>query len=167
MVYYYVSSEITSFKRRNREQIKGTKEQLRSIPNKGLNYGVLKYLQNKLNASNEQIIEIRFNYLGELDQFITNEPFSSLTFTSETSDRNNMTAKLDINCLVKEGYLEISMYYNSKAFAEETIDKVSNLFIRNLQDIITETIAQQSQEFTASDFDSADISQEELDFLLL
>ncbi|WJE83337.1 non-ribosomal peptide synthetase [Bacillus sp. DX3.1] len=149
------------------EQIKGTKEQLRSIPNKGLNYGVLKYLQNKLNASNEQIIEIRFNYLGELDQFITNEPFSSLTFTSETSDRNNMTAKLDINCLVKEGYLEISMYYNSKAFAEETIDKVSNLFIRNLQDIITETIAQQSQEFTASDFDSADISQEELDFLLL
>src|SRR5262249_51209587 len=56
------------------EQLKDVKEQLRRVPNRGVGYGVLKYL-----SADEEVIEglnedspaeISFNYLGQLDSVL-------------------------------------------------------------------------------------------------
>ncbi|MEZ4691288.1 MAG: hypothetical protein R3A12_14455 [Ignavibacteria bacterium] len=54
----------------NSDSIKRVKEQLRQIPDKGLGYGILKYLNrnDKLNA--ESSWNIVFNYLGQIDNII-------------------------------------------------------------------------------------------------
>ena len=55
--------------------IKGVKEQLRAVPNKGMGYGLLRYL-----SEDEDVVtslqamtpsQISFNYLGQFDQTLT------------------------------------------------------------------------------------------------
>ncbi|PFJ14079.1 condensation domain-containing protein, partial [Bacillus cereus] len=57
--------------------IKMVKEILRKIPNKGIGFGILKYLSKEKYLLNEQKAPISFNYLGELDQDINRREFSA------------------------------------------------------------------------------------------
>ncbi|HSF45288.1 MAG TPA: amino acid adenylation domain-containing protein, partial [Chitinophagaceae bacterium] len=49
------------------EMIKSVKEQLRTLPDKGLAYGVLKYINKEEVLQNKPGWDILFNYLGQLD----------------------------------------------------------------------------------------------------
>jgi hypothetical protein len=51
--------------------IKTIKEQLRRVPDKGLGYGVLKYINKDEKLSKHQCWDIVFNYLGQLDNVVS------------------------------------------------------------------------------------------------
>ncbi|PFY28777.1 condensation domain-containing protein, partial [Bacillus toyonensis] len=55
------------------EGLKAVKEQLRRIPNHGVDYGILRYLNKEILPFYQQKPSISFNYLGQFDQVFSKE----------------------------------------------------------------------------------------------
>ena len=55
---------------------------------------------------------------------------------------------------------------HQNSFEEKTITVIADQYLKYLQEIVDHCCAKQSVEFTPSDFDTVDLSQEELDKLL-
>jgi amino acid adenylation domain-containing protein/non-ribosomal peptide synthase protein (TIGR01720 family) len=150
-----------------RERIKAVKEQLRNIPKGGIDYGVLKYLCGEIPENLPRKSSVRFNYLGHFDSEAENELFTyvSMNTGEDVCRSNNMTAVIEINCMIAGGLLSFDLVYNCKAFKEETIQEFTNNYIAELKHIIDYVLSVDDIVFTPSDFDTADINQEELDSL--
>ena len=76
--------------------LKVVKEQVRKIPNKGVDYGVLRYMNATMceQLSSQYTPSISFNYLGQFDQmfssdamFIPENEFKRLDHAAVPSDR--------------------------------------------------------------------------------
>jgi len=53
--------------------------------------------------------------------------------------------------------------YSDQIHRRETIEKLANEFIKSLKDLIIHCQSPESQGYTPSDFDAANVSQEQLD----
>lgn len=146
-------------------QIKAVKEEIRRIPNKGIGFGILRYLSE---AFNENIRKyVRFNFLGD---FVTGRDngFANLSNEQLGSDydkRNKLTYIIDINCFIVSGKLNVLLTYSKNKFSQNTMERYINSYINDLKTIIEHCCNKESAEFTPSDFASADISLEELESL--
>ncbi|MDY8121009.1 condensation domain-containing protein, partial [Paenibacillus polymyxa] len=80
-------------------RIKQVKEELRQIPNKGMGYGLLRYLGNQEDVWWKESPEVSFNYLGQFDQDLENSGLSSSSYSSGESEsqRHERSYVLDIN----------------------------------------------------------------------
>ncbi len=146
------------------EQIKETKEQLRRIPNHGLGYGVLKYLRRELKPSRAERSRIRLNYLGVFEEEIDNDFFALSDYStgSEVAEANHMTTEIEINCKIIKGVFECEINYNKLAFKVETMQWLRDTFFANLNTIIAHLLKDNTVYFTPSDFDTVEISEDEI-----
>ncbi|HJT30076.1 MAG TPA: amino acid adenylation domain-containing protein, partial [Pyrinomonadaceae bacterium] len=145
------------------------KEQLRRLPNKGLGYGLLRYLsQNTETAARLRSApepEISFNYLGQFDQTIsstsglTPAPESAGPLRSQEGLRGSL---LDITSLVTNGRLRIDWHFSENLHRTETIERLAQDYIVALKDLITLS----GGGYTLDDFPHASLSRDELDGLL-
>lgn len=144
--------------------IKSLKEQLRKIPNKGFNYSVLKFLNNEFK---EESKHVRFNYLGDFNNIIDKEKFnlSNIEFGLESDKDNSLTALIDIAAMIVNKKLKITVEYSRSRFKDETMEKFVETYIETLNLILDKCSNKDFKEFTPSDFDAVDISQEDLDAL--
>ena len=119
------------------------KTQLRSIPNHGIGYGLLRYLSEEQGAFLRERMpnpEIRFNYLGQSDQVFDDSALFSPAkeFTgakrSLLSHRNYL---LDINGIVAGGQLGISWTYSKEIHKRVTVEAIANRYMEKLKEIIT------------------------------
>ncbi len=103
-------------------RIKIVKEGLRRIPDKGMNYSIIKYISGHSEADSLRLNpEISFNYLGQFDQDLKHQalrisPFSTGLSMNENQER---TAVLDLNGMIAEGTLSLTLSYS-----EQTIRKI-------------------------------------------
>lgn len=143
--------------------IKSLKEQLRSIPSKGFNFSILKYLNNELNTNENKYI--RFNYLGDFDNVFNNEAFevSDINCGEDIGQNNHLTCLMDITAMILEGKLKLNITYSKNKFKDKTIENFMNSYIEKLKEILNYCCGKNYKEFTPSDFDAADICQEDLD----
>ncbi|MCH5454748.1 amino acid adenylation domain-containing protein, partial [Bacillus toyonensis] len=128
-------------------QINMVKKTLQNIPNKGIGYGILKYLtdeKNKQNLKCELQPDICFNYLGQLDQEKDMNVFSISTLSSgQALNPNSERAySIDITGAVIKGQLVFDFIYNKFEYEEETMNKLVSNFERNLLGIIEHCINQ-------------------------
>jgi len=146
--------------------IKSIKEQLRTIPNKGFNYSILKFLNHELREADNKYI--RFNYLGDFDNIISEESLKidNIEFGLDSDNENSLTALMDVEAIIANKKLKISITYSNKTFKNETIQRFIDTYIETLKLILDHCINKSYKEFTPSDFDALDISQEDLDNLL-
>ncbi|UHA73547.1 non-ribosomal peptide synthase/polyketide synthase [Paenibacillus sp. 481] len=157
-------------------QIKKTKEDLRQIPNKGIGYGIFRYLSQVDQAYADvacsvdgQAVrhepEIRFNYLGQFDQDLQNNELAVSPFSSgsDVSDNQQLPYILDINGMIAEGSLSLDLSYSGKQYRRETMEELAGLFLANLQDIIAHCTTKERPEATPSDVLLAGLSVEELE----
>jgi amino acid adenylation domain-containing protein/non-ribosomal peptide synthase protein (TIGR01720 family) len=149
--------------------IKRTKEQLRRIPDKGIGYGVLKYINKAETLSGQDPWEIVFNYLGQYDNIIKNDghlsPANGPTGKG-ISDHHTMTEKMSVNSIVWMGELQLHWGFSGKHYTKQTIEALSANYINNLRQVIDHCIeaAKQGKAFTPSDYGlGAEISYQELD----
>jgi amino acid adenylation domain-containing protein/non-ribosomal peptide synthase protein (TIGR01720 family) len=147
--------------------IKTIKEQLRTIPNNGIGYGILKYIMNKEIDNNTKYL--RFNYLGGFDDVAENDLFelSPEYSGSEYGDKNLMTSLIDINVIVVNKKLNISLTYSINKFEKASMLSFIEKFAGNLNSTISYCLENQSKEFTPSDFDTVDILQEDIENLFI
>lgn len=142
------------------------KEQLNNVPNGGLGYGVLKYLNGQLGDS-VKTSEIRFNYLGQFDHEVENELFSYVTAShgSEVDVANRMTAKLEFNLIAISGELVIEISYNCLAHKESTILKLKDLFFESLASILDDIRLLVATDSVSQTSDQPVLDRRELDIL--
>jgi len=148
--------------------IKRTKENLRSIPQKGVGYGILKYLTKEEYKKDMEIDiapDISFNYLGQYDQDINNELFtySSLSGGSNASPDFKMLCSIQINSMVKNGELHVIIDFSEKEFERETIEKLANIYENALTEIIRHCSEKKETEYTPSDYGVNEYSIEEIE----
>ncbi len=153
------------------ELIKGTKEQLRQIPDHGLSYGLLRFLhpdeQTRASYNSHQPWEILFNYLGQLDRVIQQDgPLSPATESAgkPVNAKNRVGAKMAINGSISKGRLQLTWSYATTLYQEKTIAALANSFKEYLTDIIHHCLQKEDMEKTPSDFSlQSKVSLEELD----
>ncbi len=145
--------------------IKSLKEQLRSIPNNGFNYSILKDLNHELKESYNKYI--RFNYLGDFDNIIDKEKLNAVNIECglDSDKENSLTALIDMDAMVVNKELKVSATYSRSKFKDETIQNFIDSYIETLKLILDICADKDLKEFTPSDFDAVEISQEDLDTL--
>ncbi|SDX08991.1 non-ribosomal peptide synthase domain TIGR01720/amino acid adenylation domain-containing protein [Marininema mesophilum] len=151
------------------EALKAVKEQIRQIPNKGIDYGILRYLNHDMAAifCSQQKPSISFNYLGQFDQGTSQEAM----FTQEKgfvqldhAPESKQTHLIDVAGIITDGKLQITWMYSREQFDKSTIQDVAESMLRQL-DILIHSSATEAA-FTVSDFAAAELTEKDLSKLL-
>ncbi|WP_208491975.1 non-ribosomal peptide synthetase [aff. Roholtiella sp. LEGE 12411] len=139
--------------------VKTIKEQLREIPNRGIGYGVLRYLSsNESTAEKLQTLpqaEVLFNYLGQSDQVLSESSpfgFTDADIGAAHSPKGNRRHLLDINAIVVANQLQISWTYSNAIHRQTTIDNLAENFIKALRSLIHQVSGNNSLPADLSDF---------------
>jgi amino acid adenylation domain-containing protein/non-ribosomal peptide synthase protein (TIGR01720 family) len=153
--------------------LKSVKEQLRAIPNKGIGYGLLRYLSQDPEIS-EQLqalpqAQISFNYLGQFDQVVNT--FSLMQLADEPSGNSDSLQGqraylLEVNAIICNEQLQIEWTYSSNIHQHETVENIAQEFVEILQQLIAHCLSPENTGFTPTDFPLIDFNQLELDQIL-
>jgi amino acid adenylation domain-containing protein/non-ribosomal peptide synthase protein (TIGR01720 family) len=148
--------------------IKHVKETINNIPDKGIGYGILKYLDKNSSLTKRERTPIRFNYLGVFNAEFNNDLFSYNTnYVGEESDiKNHSTAILECNIMIVDGKMEVTLHYNANDYEETTISTFINTFITQLKELLLFLKNETTEHFTVSDFDGAKLDEEDLNTIL-
>jgi len=154
--------------------LKIVKEALRSIPQHGIGYGLLRYLgpaeaRNALAALPRA--EISFNYLGQMDQLGDADGGAQLVPATESrgpdrGPRNKRTHLVDVNGGISGGRLHLEWSYSETQYRRTTIEKLAADFKRSLQELIAHCQSEEAGGFTRSDMADFGWGEEDLDDIL-
>ncbi|MGJ5068406.1 non-ribosomal peptide synthase/polyketide synthase [Bradyrhizobium oligotrophicum] len=154
------------------ELIKATKEMLRSVPSRGLGYGVLRHLgSDAQRAALRTGVQPRigFNYLGQVDGRADETALFSIAPESAGPSRaasSPLRHHIAINARVLDGRLQLSFGFSGKRYRRETIARLVSCFdaaLRELVDHCTSGV----HGLTPSDVPLSKLNQAELDALAL
>ncbi|MBE9170521.1 amino acid adenylation domain-containing protein [Pleurocapsales cyanobacterium LEGE 06147] len=123
------------------DALKAIKEQIRSIPNRGVGYGILRYLNGEKVTSwqHRPQAEIRFNYLGQIDQVFQESSLFVLAQESQGATRSLRGSRsylLDINGIVVESQLRLDWIYSEAIHQRTTIKKLAESFGEALRSLL-------------------------------
>ncbi|MEM9775057.1 MAG: amino acid adenylation domain-containing protein, partial [Chloroflexota bacterium] len=140
--------------------IKQTKETVRSIPNHGIGYGILKELGANLTVIEPKII---FNYLGQFERMIPTSPIFKLHRSLQVDFGDNArTHVLEIAGFIENNQFVVEMVYDDGELSTDLIEQLSHTFIKQLGIIVDHCLLQDRTEFTPSDFKLAQLDPTEL-----
>jgi non-ribosomal peptide synthase protein (TIGR01720 family) len=146
------------------ELLKSVKEQLSQIPNRGLSYGLLRYLTNDPDVNGRLTAlsgpDVAFNYLGQ---------FSAIPELESTGQARSGGARrhlIEINAEIWGARLRVHWEYSKHHHRRSTIERVAADFITRLCELIAHCRSPKQAGFTPSDFEQAGINQKDLDTLV-
>ncbi len=151
------------------DALKAVKEQLRRIPNRGIGYGVLRYLQSDrtIRGQLEQLppAQMSFNYLGQFDRVLAAATGLGVAqeFKAEQSLANQRSHLLGISGLIRAGKLEMTWNYSQEIHHRATIQSWAEGFMAALISLIAHCQSIESPSYTPSDFAAAKLNQQQLD----
>ncbi len=155
-----------------RAAIASIRAQLSSVPNRGLGYGVLQYLDER-SAPCHRLAEARssdvlFHYLGRWDEAVSGsqglrlaEPIRVYRAPKQARDH-----ALEIVAVVFDRQLHIEWTYSPTLHVKATIEQLADKFLTHLRRLLQDCRKQEGQYRSAADFPLADLSQEGLEDLL-
>ncbi|WP_330207838.1 non-ribosomal peptide synthase/polyketide synthase [Pseudomonas sp. AM14(2022)] len=153
------------------ESIKQIKEQLRSIPNKGIGFGALRYLGDARAQQSLQALpspRITFNYLGQFDGsfagddaalFVPSPDNAGLDQSPEAPLGNWLT----LNGQVYGGELRVGWTFSSERFDGAVIEALAEDYAAELAALIGHCLTPGVEGLTPSDFPLAGLTQAQLD----
>ena len=138
--------------------VKDVKETLRAVPQKGIGYGCLKYLNS--DASVRQKLEnstwdVVFNYLGQLDNAISTSRYFKEAKEypgAHISPEFDMPDKFVIKAMITANKLKISWDYSNELYTDETVQRLISGYVSSLEALIEHCLAKEESELTPSDF---------------
>ncbi|WP_105979332.1 lichenysin non-ribosomal peptide synthetase LicA [Bacillus paralicheniformis] len=149
-------------------QIKQIKEELRHIPNKGIGYGIYRYLTEEGKKAKPIKHDISFNYLGQFTEMADSGLFTRSTLPSgdPLSPETEKPNALDIVGYIEDGILTMSIAYHSLEYKESTVAAVAASFKTYLLQLIDHCLERDGGELTPSDLGDDELTLEELDKLM-
>ncbi|MGK4008334.1 non-ribosomal peptide synthase/polyketide synthase [Sorangium sp. So ce1036] len=151
--------------------LKGVKEQLRSVPNRGVGYGWLRiaHPDEAVRASLSIDSPVVFNYLGQLDMAAQGRgvlgPAAEPT-GRDTSPRMALWHTLAMNGGVWQGRLRFEWTYSPAVHDAATVERLAARFVASLRRLIAHCASGEAFGYTPSDFPLARLEQGALDGLL-
>ncbi len=152
------------------EALKSIKEQVRSIPQRGMGYGILRYLRTDTTLTAGLDARLVFNYFGQLDQALAGS--TMFRFGKESSGPWHSPLQrrryvLEANSMVIDGRFEIGWTYSESLHRESEIAKLADEYVCALKQLIAHCQSPQAGGRTPSDFSLARLDQSSLDRMLL
>jgi non-ribosomal peptide synthase protein (TIGR01720 family) len=155
------------------EALKSVKEQLRSVPKRGIGYGVLRYLSQDMEVTEKlrtlPQAEVCFNYLGRVDQAVSGSIlFRPVweTCAPHRSPRGHQRYLLEVSGRLAGGQLQCDWTYSERIYRHATIEGLAQGFIEALRTLIVHSQSSKTGGYTPSDFPRMQLSQRELDELM-
>ncbi|WP_336081221.1 amino acid adenylation domain-containing protein [Nocardia sp. SSK8] len=143
--------------------IKATKEQLRAIPDRGVGYGLLRYLNDETAATlaDTPAPQLSFNYLGRA---VTGEdPWLPQRFAATNDAHAPLAATVDINAVLTDAGLEVTWAYASRLLTEHDVHELADLWSQALTALVTHAGTDGAGGRTPSDFDLVTVDQPQID----
>ena len=148
--------------------LKAVKEQLRALPNRGLGYGILRYLgSEETRARLPGGAPLSFNYLGRFGQETTTRRFSSVPGPTgaDHAPSGERAHLIDVNGSVSGGRLHMAWTYSANRHERATIERVAGEFVAALRELVAHCREEGAGGVTPSDFPLAGLDQKTLDEL--
>ena len=152
--------------------LRAVKDQMRAIPNRGIGYGLLRYLSGKKEVidqlSRSPQAEVRFNYLGQLDRFLSSSEIFLATRESGADAQSRKGERgylLNVIASVTDGQLRFNWTYSENVHASETIVRLAQTCLAELRALLTEDETPDLA-YAPSDFPKAKLSENELKAIL-
>nr|QEO74169.1 condensation domain-containing protein [uncultured bacterium] len=148
--------------------LKGTKEQLRALPSRGLGYGVLRYLAPEdVRTRLARPAPLSFNYLGRFGPEATTDLFSPVPAATgpEQAQTGERAHLVEVNGSVSSGRLHMSWTFSRNRHERATIERAADEFVTALRALVTHCRQEGAGGVTPSDFPLAGLDQAQLDEL--
>ena len=158
------------------QALKRIKEQLRTLPDHGLGFGLLRYLNPETGAvlAELPVPQLSFNYLG---RFSTDDQRDPGAWTAVPGvgvlaggfDDGMPVAPyaLEVNAFTEDSAdgprLAVTWAYPESLFAEESVRDLAEAWFAALAALVTHTVAPTAGGHTPSDLTLSSLSQEEID----
>ena len=155
------------------EALKQIKEQLRSVPNRGIGFGLLRYggvLTEKTGAiASLPQPEISFNYLGQLDSSLRDGSAFAVAAEGGGPTRSSKQKRrhlLSVDGGIRGGRLRFAWTYSEAVHRRETVERIASKFADSLRALIAHCVSPDAGAYTPSDFPKAKLDQKALDKLV-
>lgn len=134
------------------EMLDAVKQQLRAIPNKGIGYGLLRYMSDDAEPfSSLPQAQVNFNYLGQFDQTVGQSsgfsPAPESTGPTRTAEGRRMHL-LEINGGIADGELSLAWNYSQNLHHRSTIERMAQRYLESLRSIIEQAQAERVLELS-------------------
>jgi amino acid adenylation domain-containing protein/non-ribosomal peptide synthase protein (TIGR01720 family)/FkbM family methyltransferase len=157
--------------------LRAVKEHLRAIPDRGIGYGLLRYLRgDEAVAARLRALpapQVSFNYLGQFDQLL---PSATSLFAVSGEGRGPARSSralrhhlLEVGALVAGGRLRVDWTYSANLHSRTSIERLAGRFLDTLRALIAHcqtAAAQGLAGYTPADFPLAGLGQQALDEVL-
>ena len=146
------------------------KEQLRAVPNRGIGFGLLRYLADGPAAGVLKAIRparVRFNYLGQFDQVLTGGPSALFAPADEPIGIEHSADAprshwIEVNALIAAGRLRVDWIYSRNLHRRETIERLAARYRETLEELIVHCCSSQAGGATPADFPLAGVDADQL-----
>ncbi len=148
-------------------QIQTVRDQLRRVPNRGVGYGILRYLAPdpalRAALAAAPAPQVNFNYLGQFNPLISGaddaaesagdnpdpEAWAFLGIAPEGPGPEQApdaprSALLYVVCVVTDGGMDVRWLYSPELFERSTIERLAEAYLREVRNIIAHCQAQLS-----------------------
>ncbi|WP_189135890.1 non-ribosomal peptide synthase/polyketide synthase, partial [Wenjunlia tyrosinilytica] len=158
--------------------LKAVKEQLRSVPHRGLSYEALAHLSAEGSSAaalrddvprDGALPRICFNYHGQWDSSGADDVFYRVlreTVGADLAPDEPSTYALDVSGLVADGELELTWLFSEKVHDETTVRRLAEAMARALTQIVEHCADPGAGGRTPSDFPLARLDQPAVDRLV-
>jgi natural product biosynthesis luciferase-like monooxygenase protein/amino acid adenylation domain-containing protein/non-ribosomal peptide synthase protein (TIGR01720 family) len=124
-------------------ELAAVQEQLRRVPQRGVGYGVLRYLsadaQVRARFAALPPAEVSFNYLGQLDQSLPESGLLKLAAESSGpthEPQGQRSHVFDVNTLVVDGQFQLKWSYSEQLHERATVEALAQDFLTELRAFI-------------------------------
>jgi len=154
------------------EVIKSLKEEIRAIPENGINYGLLRFLAPETVRKEIEKLPsagILFNYLGQFEQDEAMKSRFEMKPGETGADigaENRNSHLLEITSSIVNGVFNITFNFCPDSVSESFIVQFADKTVQALDQIIEHSLSGESGGYTPSDFSAMEVDQEELDDIL-
>lgn len=146
---------IVTWNRDLEQMIIETKEMMHRVPNHGFGYS----LQRE--NYNPDEISLYFNYMGEMDLETGTDILSEYSVGRCSADENGQAGTININCLVMDHTLKLSVCYDRSRVSKENAWEL----VQNIKESVTAVVDfcsdRKEDKKTASDYGAKDMQLEE------
>ncbi|WP_084496830.1 non-ribosomal peptide synthetase [Nocardia amamiensis] len=145
--------------------IKTTKQQLHAVPDKGIGFGMLRYLnaETKNALVDAPTPQISFNYLGRAPTGSETGPWLPQGFAATRDDRAPMAAVVDINAVLTDTGLEVTWAYASRLLGAADVEELADLWAAALRALADHARSAEAGGHTPCDFDLVAVTQPQID----
>ncbi|MTK33856.1 amino acid adenylation domain-containing protein [Nocardia seriolae] len=150
--------------------LKAVKEQLRAIPDKGVGFGMLRYLdpESAGECAGAPTPQIGFNYLGRTGAGVEHPggaeiPWVPVRFASTQDDDAPLEAVVDINAFHTAAGLEVTWAYASRVLSAGVVRELAQLWGRAVTALVTHARHAGAGGHTPSDFPLVAVTQPQIE----